>query len=229
MDGNNISKIYPTIPFVVCFITLCLISTSACSPDQTKKVKTEQIEMYNMVEVNGEYQEGALSFAESFVYDTNGDKLDHRIRQADNSLQREKYVYDDGKLVKSNYYAADSALLSFYIYEYENELMTKKYAYEAGTQELLRIDEYEYDTEGRVSKQIIKTAKGMVSRTMAFGYDSHGNESQVTIRDDSGILIVNEEFKITEYDVNKRWLERWSFNNDIPLTKRKRTLEYYDE
>lgn len=228
MDGNKVRTIYSAIHFLVTIGCLTILSLSACTSEQIKRIKTEQIEMYELREVNGEYQEGALSFAESYVYDENGDKLDHRIRQSDNSLHREKYVYKDSQLVKSNYYAADSSLLSFYLYEYENGEIKTKYAYEAGTQELLRIDEYEYNTEGRISKQIIKNANGTLSRTMAFGYDNFGNEQQVSIRDDSGILIVNEEFKITEYDVNKRWLERWSFNNDTPLTKRKRILEYYD-
>ena len=227
MDGIKISGIYKQLYIVICGIALLSLGIYACSSDQQKVVKTEQIEMYDLKEINGEYEQGAMSFAESFVYDEDGKKLDHRIRQPDNTLHREKYVYKDEQLIKSNYYSADSSLLSFYTYEYENAKLKKRLAYEAGSQELLRIDEYEYDADGRVTKQTIKTETGQVSRTMAFSYDQYGNEIQVTIRDDAGAIIVNEEFKITEYDVDKRWLERWSFNNDIPLTKRKRLLEYY--
>lgn len=227
MDGIKISGVYKHLYIIVYGIFILSLGISACSSEQQKLVKTEQVEMYDLKEINGEFQQGAMSFAESFVYDELGNKLDHRIRQADNTLHREKYVYKDDQLIKSNYYSADSTLLSFYTYEYENGNLTNRNAYEAESQDLLRIDEYEYDADGRVIKQIIKTEKGNVSRTMAFGYDQYGNEIQVTIRDDSGNIIVNEEFKITEYDVDKRWLERWSFNNDTPLTKRKRLLEYY--
>lgn len=227
MDAIKIPRIYHHTYIIVICMTMLIIGLMACTEQQSKRIKIEQIEMYDLKEVNGEYLQGAMTFAESYVYDEDGKKLDHRIRQADNTLHREKYVYKDGELAKSNYYGADSTLLSFYIYEFENGNLSTRYAYEGETNDLLRIDEYEYNAAGQLTKQIIKTEKAKLSRSMAFSYDQWGNEIQVTIRDDLGNIIVNEEFKITEYDVDKRWLERWSFNNDKPLTKRKRLLEYY--
>ena len=63
---------------------------------------------------------------------------------------------------------------------------------------------------------------------MAFGYDKDGNEIQVTIRDNGERVLLTEEFRILDVDVDKRWLERWSIDDDTPLTVRKRKLEYYD-
>jgi len=184
--------------------------------------------MYDMIESNGEYVQGNLSFAESFVYDEDGSKLKHLIRQKDNTLHREAYIYEDGILKKSNYYDPNDNLLSYYIYELEGSNIKKRFAHEAATNELLRIDEYEYNENGQILKQYIKNPDGTIDRTMAFSYDQNGNEEQVTIRDDEEQIIVNEEFRILELDVDKRWLERWSINGDTPLTVRKRVLEYYD-
>lgn len=227
MDGNKIIGIYSRIYLIFC-LCICFVSFFSCLPEKSdKKVKTENIELYEMIEENGEYMQGKLLHAESFVYDEDGNKLDHKMRQSDNSLHQEKYIYDEGKLKMSTYYNAQHELLSYYNYQYEEGNLINKKSFEADSKELLRIDQYEYNVEGQLIKQYIKTANGETDRTMAFSYDQYGNEIQVTIRDGKGKLIINEEFKITEYDVNKRWLERWSFNDDKPLTLRKRVFEYY--
>jgi len=207
---------------------ICCLSFSSCNTeDAPKQIKTERIELYKMIESNGEYKQGNLMHAESFIYDEDGHKVDHKMRQSDNSLHQEKYIYEKGVLKMSTYYDAQEELLSYYNYQYSDDKLIQKKSFEAATEELLRIDDYEYNDKGQLIKQYIKTASGDVNRTMAFSYDQYGNETQVTIRDAAGEIIINEEFKITEYDVNKRWLERWSFNDDKPLTLRKRVFEYY--
>lgn len=228
MDGSKITRIYSKASLVSFILCLCSLTFLSClNEDNPKLIKTESIELYEMIEVNGEYKQGKLMHAESFVYDQDGHKVDHKMRQSDNSLHQEKYIYEDDVLKMSTYYDAQNELLSYYNYQYDNDKLTQKKSFEAATEELLRIDDYEYSASGQLIKQYIKTAAGDVNRTMAFSYDKHGNETQVTIRDADGEIIINEEFKITEYDVNKRWLERWSFNNDTPLTLRKRVFEYY--
>lgn len=225
MDGIKSNRIYSVIRIATITTSIFL---SACNFDPaSKQIKSERIELYSMVEVNGEYQQGKMTFAESFVFDEAGNKTEHLIRQADNSLNREGYIYDNEVLTRSNYYDAGENLLSYYIYDYSNGRLKSKKAFDASSDELLRIDEYDYNQKGQLVKQYIKDSKGVTNRTMAFSYDQYGNEIQTTIRNAQGDIILNEEFKITEYDVNKRWLERWSVNNDVPLTSRKRVLDYY--
>ena len=228
MDGNKSIRIYTQV-YLICYsLIICLILFPSCASENAiKQIKTENIELYEMIEDNGEYKQGSLIHAESFVYDEQGNKVDHKMRQTDNSLHQEKYIYDDGKIKITNYYNDQNELLSYYNYEYENGEISRKKSFDATTDELLRIDDYEYNKQGQLLKQYIKTATGNINRTMAFSYDQYGNETQVTIRDGAGEIIINEEFKITDYDVDKRWLERWSFNDDKPLTLRKRVLEYY--
>ncbi len=229
MDVRKINRIYSAIVNGYILLLISFICCNGCAESgQTKQVKTESTEIYDMVESNGEYSQGNLTFAESYVYDEDGNKLKHLIRQKDNSLHREAYIYDKGQLKKSNYYDANDSLLSYYIYEYANSLITKRLAHEAATDELLRIDEYDYNAKGQLIKQYIKDATGNINRTMAFGYDDHGNETQVTIRDADNRILLTEEFRILDLDVDKRWLERWSLDNDTPLTVRKRKLEYYN-
>jgi len=228
MDGNKITRIYSQAYLNCYFLFFLFISFSHCVPDgPPKRIKTESIELYEMVDKNGEYVQGKLLHAETYVYDEKGLKVDHKLRQTDNSLHQEKYIYNEGQLQKSNYYDETEQLLSYYNFQYENDKLSQKNSFDASTDELLRIDDYEYDANGQLIKQSIKTASGDINRTMAFSYDKYGNETQVSIRNAAGELIINEEFKITDYDVDKRWLERWSFNNDIPFTLRKRWLTYY--
>ena len=229
MDVRKINRIYSTIVKSLSLLFIyCFICQACTESGPTKQVKTESIEMYDMIESNGEYTQGNLTFAESYVYDEDGKKLKHLIRQKDNSLQREAYVYDGGKLKRSNYYDSNDSLLSYYIYEYNNDLISKRLAHEAASNELLRIDEYNYNASGQLIKQYIKDATGTINRTMAFSYDKDGNEIQVTIRDNGERVLLTEEFRILDVDVDKRWLERWSIDDDTPLTVRKRKLEYYD-
>ncbi len=229
MRFNNFAQTHSsTFARLSLYALAFLIAMSCTDSSPTKKIKTESIEVYDMIESNGEYIQGNLTYAESYVYDEDGSKLKHLIRQKDNTLHREAYIYKDGVLSKSNYYDANDSLLSFYIYEMENGKAKSRFAHEAATSELLRIDEYDYNDNGQLLKQYTKDASGAINRTMAFGYDQHGNEVQVTIRNNKEQVILNEEFRILDLDVDKRWIERWSINGDTPLTVRKRKLEYYD-
>lgn len=228
MEFRKTTQSYTFFLLLLCFVISTLIMTSCANSGPTKRIKTESIEVYDMIESNGEYIQGNLTFAESYVYDEQGNKLKHLIRQKDNTLHREAYIYDNDVLKKSNYYDANDSLLSFYIYEMENGKVKSRYAHEAATNDLLRIDEYDYNENGQLVKHYIKHATGKINRTMAFGYDQNGNEIQVTVRDDGEEIILNEEFRILDLDVDKRWIERWSINGDTPLTVRKRKLEYYD-
>lgn len=228
MRFNHITRTHSKSALLSIIVLASLFVTACTDSSLTKKIKTENIEVYDMIESNGEYVQGNLTFAESYVYDEDGNKLKHLIRQKDNTLQREAYVYEDGLLTQSNYYDANDNLLSFYTYEIEGGKIKTRFAHEAATKELLRIDQYDYNEKGQIVKQHIKDASGTTNRTMAFGYDQHGNELQVTIRDNAEQIIINEEFRILDFDVDKRWLERWSLNGDTPLTVRKRKLEYYD-
>jgi len=206
---------------------LLSISILSCSDSELKRVKSENLELYDIVDVNGEHEKGSLNFSESRVYDEDGKEVKHLVRQKDNSLFREAFMYKAGKLTRSNYYNSDSVMISYYTYDMEGGMIKNKKSYDAQSQELLRIETFDYDTKGQLAKKSIKDASGVISRTMAFGYDQYGNEIQVTIRDGSGKILVNEEHKITQYDVNKRWLEKWSFFDDKPLSYRIRTLDYY--
>ncbi len=208
-------------------LSLALVLLWSCADESPKKVKSENLELFSVNDVNGEYEQGALRFSESRIYDEEGNELKHLVRQKDNSLFREAFVYDQGVLIRSNYYNSDSTMISYYTYAVEDGKIKTKNSYDAENDELLRIETFEYNDEGQMIKKSISEASGALSRTMAFGYDQHGNEIQVTIRDGAGKILVNEEHKILAYDVNKRWLEKWSFFDDKPLSYRKRTLDYY--
>jgi len=199
----------------------------SCTPDGLKQVKSENLEVYSVKDVDGEYEKGPLSFSESRVYDERGNEIKHLIRQKDNSLFREAFMYDKGDLIRSNYYNSDSLLISYYTYELEAGLIKTKKSFDAQNDELLRIETYEYNSKGLRNKKTISEASGTLSRTMVFAHDQYGNEIQVTVRDGTGKIILNEMHKILSYDVDKRWLEKWSFFDDKPISYRRRTLDYY--
>jgi len=213
-----------TKQFVLAINVLLLFS---CQTELRKSVKSEQLKIFSMVDQDGEYVKGNMIFSESKVFDEKGNMLDHKIRQKDNSLNTEKFIYDNGQLIRSNYYDQNNKLLSYYTYTHENELMALKNSYDASSEELLRIEEFVYNEKHQLTKKIIKTPLGNISRTMTFSYDANSNEHQLTTRDENGNIITNEEYKIFSYDVDKRWLERWSLNNGTPLTFQIRTLDYY--
>jgi len=208
-------------------LSILLIMLSSCSSNDNQIVSSESLELYKIVSDNGEFKQGPLSFSEIHFYNTKNQEVEHHVYNADSDdPNKEYFIFENGTATKSEYFAPDGQKMSYYTYQYDKDgNVTEKQSFDASNDELLRIEEFEFDDQGQMTKQLIREADGQLSRTMALSYDSNGNETQTTIRDGLGNILVNEEYRITKLDDQKRWIEKWSFYNDQPISLRKRSFQ----
>lgn len=208
-------------------IVVLTISLYSCTTNDHQIVSSESLELYKIVSENGEFIEGPLTFSEIHFYNANDQEVEHHVYNAENDLpNKEFFIFENGKATKSEYFSPNGQKMSYYTYQYDkNGHTTEKRSFDASNEELLRIEEFEFDPAGQMTKQLIREADGQLSRTMALSYDVNGNETQTTIRDGLGNILVNEEYRITKLDDQKRWIEKWSFFNDQPISLRKRSFQ----
>lgn len=204
-----------------------LVTISSCKMEDNQIVSSEKLELYKVEDDNGEMKEGPISFSEIHFYNEKEQEVEHHVFNAGSDLPHKEYFkFENGKAIKSEYFSTDDQLMSYYTYQYNDSgLVSEKHSFDASNDELLRIEEFEYNEKDQLLKQLVREANGQLFRTMAFSYDTNGNETQTTIRDGLGNILVNEEYRITKYDDQKRWTEKWSFFNDQPISLRKRSFD----
>ena len=199
-----------------------LLALSSCKNDSPKEYWTmELIEVFTAINDGKEAKKGNLTFKETKVTDSAGNKKEHWYYNRDGQLTTfERYIYgkNDKLPFKSNFYDYKDSLLSYYVFEYNdkgNKIKTN--SFDASTNELLRVEEFDYDeNNNRIGRKIL-TAAGQVVRRYEFRFDKDGNESTYSVFDGEDKKLVAEAFSIVKSD-EKGWLEKWSFRNEQPNT-----------
>lgn len=212
-----------TVVLSILFICISCESTSNKIP----LPRTEKLDVYTVKEVNGEYVKDKIAFSESFIYDEER-KMDHFILDdKGNIINREKLKYNDqNQLIRSDFYNMFDSLLSYYSYEYPTKDMQLKKSYDAANDEMLRIEKIYFDQNKNIKKKELCNSDDQLQKTYNFKYDSDGNESYFSIFNANGQRLRSEEYNITKYDPYKRWLEKWGFQHDKPVSFKQRTFGY---
>lgn len=211
--------------FSLFIITIFIFS---CTTEERTTPLVTALDMYSVKVEKGERLKDKLNFAEKFTYNKDGSINEHYVLD-DNGVNKntEKYVYDNDNEAISTYYDAVGKELSYYEHSFDklgNKIATK--SYDSETKDLLRIEDFIYDDKNNLKSKIIKEANGTIARMYQFEYDGFGNETKVQILNPDGSQLMMEEYRITEYNDKKHWLEKWGFRNDEPISYRKRTLSY---
>lgn len=202
----------------------------ACEFEDSKVVQEEIIELYGVSVIDEDYHANELKFKESYLFDSKGVEIAHHFFDISGQLDfKEIYsISEDGKLTGSKYYNSKDSLMSYYTHKLDsngNKIETK--AFDASNNELLRIEEFDYDEYGNISSKTTMTPDLKVVRKQVFLNDALGNELLVRIMNDSDEIIFEEEYRITEYNEDQKWTEKWGFINNSPNSYRKRIFNRY--
>lgn len=208
------------------FLSLLSISVIAlaCAADKQKTPKgawAEITAMYNVKVVDGSHQQGDLQYKEHVEY--RGEQEFGTIYYNPDGSVRGKTVmiYEEDKIkpVGYQYFDANDSLLVFYQYGYgEKGQHISTHAFQAGNNELLRIEAFSYDDNGNIKAKEIRNADNIAQKTFAFTYDDHGNEKSMIIDNGPAKGLQQYNYRVTKMDDDKKWLEKWGFVNDEPKT-----------
>ena len=197
------------------------------SCDNEEIVKTEINEVYAVQNSQDGYVAGRLLYRDSIVYQhTNLPKAKYVFDQENHIKGQEIYPVAQGLNIRSDYSDHENTLLSYYKYSLNDcYLKVKSEAFDASNDELLRVEEIGYDDKGQMDSRKIFTSVGQLATSYNFVYDKFGNEvlkvTQHLLRD----TIITEESRITKYNDDKSWSEKWGFVDDKPVAFYKRQVK----
>jgi hypothetical protein len=217
-----------TINSLSLFVFLILICS--CGYNNSSNGSEEIIELYTVGLIDEDHHAKDLSFKESFIFDKNGTEIAHHFFDIQGNLNfKEKYIFSEtGSLTASNYYTATDSLLSFYKHKVNadgKKIETR--SFDASNNELLRIEEFSYDDNGHLESKATLRQDLVLVRKQIFVNDAIGNPQLVRILNENEELIFEEEYRITQYDTDQKWTEKWGFRNNTPNSYRKRILNRY--
>ena len=207
-----------------------LLVLASCKEEKFSIVKEELIELYGVTEVDGKSQSDQLKFKEAYFYDSENRIIEHHFFNLDGSLSfLEKLAYnDEGTLLGSKYYDHRDSLLSFYKHEVDTlGRKSETRAFDAASNELLRIEEYTYDSRGHLASKTTLTPDLQIVRKQLIDNDINGNDIKVTILDENEDIIFEESYQITSANEKEEWLEKWGFVNNTINSYRKRSFKRY--
>lgn len=213
------------LKLTILFFSLVLLLSSCKNDSPTEYWTMELIEVFTADNKENETTKGKMTFKETKVTDAEGNKKEHWYYNRDGQLTTfERYIYGktDKLPFKSNFYDYKDSLLSYYVFEYDNNgNKIKTNSFDASTNELLRVEEFSYDKNNNRIGRKIKTAAGQLVRRYEFRFDDEGNERSYAVFDGEDKKLVAEAFSIVKSDENG-WSEQWSFRNEKPNTMKTR-------
>jgi hypothetical protein len=206
--------------YLLGFAILTLMS--ACQNTQSDNKRVENLEIYQTTGDEKTMTAGPMTHHESTEYLGNR-KVATTYYATDGMVKgKEVFYYEnekDSTPVKADYIDDKQKLLSYYKYIKDgNDRLIASYAFDASTDELLRVEQYYYTKSTMTSKRIFDSQLNP-SRRYAFTHDMYGNETGFQVYNQADSLVANEVFKITKMDKHNKWSEKWGFANGKPLTK----------
>jgi hypothetical protein len=192
--------------------------------------RTEVLEIFEANATANSAEAGSLKYFESTEYNDSQKKSTTYYDNLGKVKGKEVFDYiipTDSLPIGSAYFDASNNLLSYYKFvNDEKGRVIAAYAFDAATNELLRIEQYTYK-----AGQLVKNSKRIFNadytpdRRYAFTYDEYNNETGFQIYNAADSLAANEEYRIIKRDSTNKWLEKWGFANGKPVTVHKRSLK----
>jgi len=217
--------------FLFNFIVASTIVFGACQTESPRKIISEiSLERWAVSGDTTSYMKDSILYLETKKFNKDG-ILEATIFYTPNKqlkAQELRIFKNNLGPIGSQYKDASDNILSYYTFKTNKEgLVTESKAFDGQSNELLRIENFEYNRKGKLLKKITKDASESIVRQDIFTLDSRGNEQQVQLLKENGDEILTEIFRITKYDGQKNWTEKWGFVNDKPFSFLARRVKYY--
>lgn len=211
--------------FLLLLITLAL---SSCGSDSSKTKSPYSIEtqIYAVKGSNTEFEKDSLQLVEIEFFNDADQLVKKEFYNQNKELNGvQTYLYENNSSTyhRSEYKDPDGTLLSYYKHDYDkNGNIISSRAFNGLTDEFLRIERFEYNDKNQRISRDIRNVADEVQRKFSFKMDAFNNEMSMMVQQADEKVIFNEQYKITKYNDQKQWLEKWGFINDIPNSYRER-------
>jgi hypothetical protein len=187
---------------------------------------SETLEIYAATNDGKGYAQDSLLYKEVTTYKA-GKKSTITYYDKNLSIKGIEHVKYDANGVESglDYVDNNAQLMSYYKHTTDQKgLKVSSTAFEGKTHEVLRIEQYQYDDNNKLKIKDLLSSELVIQRRYNYNNDAQGDVVGMTIQDAKGDTIAVEHYKITKYDDQKRWIEKWGFINDAPKTMHRRTF-----
>lgn len=218
---NSIARLLLLFSFV--FSVLC------CKSTESDPVSIS-LERWSTVGDIESKQKDKIQYLETVQYGERGEETARLFYGQNKKLSaKEIRVFREGTTIPkgSQYKDANDSLLSYYVFELDSyDRVSKANAFDASSDELLRIEKFKYDKKDNIVEKIICSSDDLPVRIMRYSFDKNGNEQQVQVLQGDGTVVLTEVFDITKYNDQGMWTEKWGFVNDDPFSFVSRRIEY---
>lgn len=206
-------------------LLLMLFALASCqpSPSATKtKEKEEKIlegiqtEQYTVAMTDDGIEQQDLILQMMELYDADGKETMVIYYDKEGKIDyRDVYAYEGSKKIGSNYYDKDNKLLQYFTYTYNDA--GKKAITSAFTPEdkLMYKSHLRYAGDGSLKRIGSVNNEGQFDWAYQYVYDKHGNEIMVESKEEKSKDRDSYIHNITKKDKENRWLERYTYKNDI--------------
>lgn len=213
-----------------CFISFFIVFSFLSCQKETKNYKEISLERWTVSGDSNEYKKDVIQYLETVQYNDDGLEISKLLYNQDKQLaSKEIRILDEKtKFPKgSQYKTASDSLLSFYLFKTNaNGLVTESRAFDALTNEPLRVEEFLYNDQGKLQQKTIKDIEGVAVRKFIYTLDKYGNELEVQVLGADGSELLVEQFKITKFDKQNNWIEKWGFVKNEPFSYVARKITY---
>lgn len=213
---------------LIILLAFC-ISAIACQQNADYPTNIS-LERWTVTGDKGSKEKEAIQYLETTQYDKSGEEKARLFYDQNKNLAaKEIRIFEEGTFVPkgSQYKDAKDSLLSYYVFETDSEdQIIKSKAFDANSDELLRIEKFKYNSSGHLIEKTILSSEGLPVRIMKYIVDEKGNEEQVQVLQGDGTEVLTEVFDITKFNKQGLWIEKWGYVNDKPFSFVNRRISY---
>ena len=222
------------LPSVVISIFITGCSKEQKENDLTKfnikgDVKSIKYRAYDATVRFGEIEKENRKYYDEAYFNDEGNQVETIFYNPDGGINwKYTYEYDEeGNNVRVIEYKSDGSINSKYTSEYDeegNQVGMIKYKSDGSID---RKYTNEYDEEGNQVETIFYMSDGKIRWKDTYEYDEEGNEVEKITYDSDGSI----DYKYTyeyEFDIEKNWTSKITFEDDVATTVAEREFEYYD-
>lgn len=205
-------------------IVIATLLLSACAPEQGVPAShrgqktSEIIEIYNVKQEGSDHTVGDLRYKEHNEY--HGDQLYGTIYyNRDGSIRGKSIVrYEDGDLPSGAHFVdPQDSVMSYYKYIHDDQGRKQQViAFDPVNREILREERFYYDAKDNLKSKLILDDAGNIRQRFNWTYDVFGNERAMMADNGDNTPLTTHEHRITRYDADSLWLEKWTFIDDEP-------------
>lgn len=217
--------------YISILITILFFANCTSQSDNSPKIKEISLERWKVEGTSNEYKKTSIQYLEKTFLNKKGQVKNVAYYSPDKQLKgTEIRIFDKSSKgpVGSQYKTPEDVVQSYYTYKCDDKgRVSLAKAYRKQDDILLRHEMYVYNDQNEVTEKKIYDADMNLRRTTRHHFDAKGQPSYTEVLSAEGKVLLTEKFRLTKFDKNNNWTEKWGFSNDKPFSCIVRSIKYY--